>query len=92
MPAALLNSVICGNIRGLYTRVNKTKPLYLQSLANQLNAFIVYLTEIHLSNEVFDANIHINGFTPFRCDRSNRKCGGVMIYVKDILTDVVEIF
>ena len=64
----------------------------MQSLANQLNAFIVCLTETHLSNEVFDANIHINGFTPFRCDRSNRKGGGVMIYVKDNLTDVVEIF
>ena len=64
----------------------------MQSLANQLNAFIVCLTETHLSNEVFDADIHINCFTPFRCDRSNRKGGGVMIYVKDILTDVVEIF
>ena len=64
----------------------------MQPLANQLNAFIVCLTETHLNNEVFDANIHINGFTPFRCDRSNRKGGGVMIYVEDILTDVVEIF
>ena len=46
--AALLNSVICGNIRGLYPRANKTKPLYLQSLANQLNA-LLYAIGRHIS-------------------------------------------
>ena len=57
----------------LYPKCNKTKPLHLQSLADQLSAFCIGLIESNLNDEIFNANININGYISFRCDSVNRK-------------------
>ena len=39
--------------------------------------------ESHLYSEIEDSEIAIDGWSLFRGDRLNRKCGGSIIYVKD---------
>ena len=65
---------------------------------------VVCITESHFSNELFDAEVHINGYTSFRADRNFKldrsvndniisSKGGSVIYVKDSLkTKRVEQF
>ena len=46
----------------------------------------IALTETHLKNEVKEAEIHINNYTPFRTDREGRSHGGVILYVRNDLS------
>jgi len=39
------------------------------------------LTESWLDNDVISKNIHIDGYFPIRVDRSNRKGGGIIVYI-----------
>ena len=50
------------------------------------NSEIIAVTETHLNNNVDDFEIHIPGWTVFRCDRDMRSGGGVLTYVKESLT------
>ena len=43
------------------------------------------LTETHLNNEIKDAGVNIQGFDLYRCDRTNFKNGGVIIYARSSL-------
>ena len=57
----------------------------LGELAEDCNASILMLTESHLTSEVWDAEIHIEGFEVHRTDRIGFRNGGVIIYVKSML-------
>ena len=77
--------MIQGNVRGLLS-YDKTKILTLERLANLNNSVAIMLTETHLSIDIEDSEVNINGWNVLRGDRSNRKCGGSIIYTKDGLT------
>ena len=57
----------------------------LHDLADELNAGIIMLTESHLTGQIRDAEVKINGFDIYRTDRSNFRNGGVITYVKSSL-------
>ena len=75
------------NIRGLYPRTDRTKVAYLSHLTAEDNAAFVALQETHLTPDVLPAEVHMEGYTMFRCDREGgRTHGGVAVYVRDDLT------
>ena len=51
-------------------------------MAKSENAYIIAVTETWLSDDIVDAEIAINGYTPYRSDRIGRQRGGVMIYIR----------
>ena len=79
-----------GNICGLYPKTNKTKTNYLYDTASSENAKIIVLTESHLSSDVKDCEIQMDGFDVHRCDRAIRSHGGVVVYThKDVKGDKI---
>ena len=75
-------SIIQGNVRGLGS-YDRHKILTLARLAVDYNSVAIALTESHLSSEIEDSEINIEGWSLFRGDRSNRNCGGSIIYIKE---------
>ena len=47
------------------------------------NIPILGITETWLKSYISDAQIYIKNYLPFRCDRSNRKGGGTLLYVHE---------
>ncbi|KAK3861456.1 hypothetical protein Pcinc_032580 [Petrolisthes cinctipes] len=78
-----LENIIMGNIQGLYPKTNQTKVLFLKELAVVEDPIFIALTETHLHSEVNNAEIHIENYSPFRVERDRRKCGGVILYIRD---------
>ena len=72
------------NVNGIDPKVQKQK-LKLKALGEIVNQsehtipFFI-LTETHLKQYVFDAEIEIHDYSVFRADRTTRKCGGVAIF------------
>ena len=72
------------NINGINPKVPKQK-LKLKALGEIVNQseyeipFFI-LTETHLKDYIFDAEVEIQNYTTIRADRKTRKCGGVAIY------------
>ena len=58
----------------------------LGELAEDCNAGLLMLTESHLTNEVRDAEITIEGFEIHRTDRVGFRNGGVLIYARSTLS------
>lgn len=80
------------NIEGMYTTALGSKVPLISEILYESNCLSAILVETHLNEEMFDAEIHIPGYTPYRSDRINRIKGGVIIYLKDYLagsTDVI---
>ena len=73
------------NIEGILPTKKKFKINFLADLAQLYNSDYMCITESHLRDDVFDAEIHIKGFNLYRQDRKNRNQGGVLIYVKDTI-------
>ena len=63
-------------------------------LAEHKEAFIIALTETHLSDNISSSEITREGWDVFRADRHSRYGGGVAIYIKQssftISTDMCE--
>ena len=78
--------MITGNIRGLNPGQSYSKIEYLRDLSVVNNSAVISLTESHLSDNILDSEIQIDGWTHFRSDRTNRTGGGVITYIKDHLT------
>ena len=82
---------IYANIRGLYPKSDQSKLPYLSDLARESNSPFICLTETHLTPDVLDAEISIEGYNLFRSDRQTRSHGGVCTYVRKDLAVVSEI-
>ena len=55
----------------------------LARLASEYNSVAIALTETHLSSDIEDNEISIEGWSSFGGDRIGRKCGGTIVYVKE---------
>ena len=81
-----LGSIITCNIEGLRTFRRGNKVGYLREMAIQNRALFVALTETQLNEEIYDAEICMEGYTIFRTDRTlGRSKGGVAMYVREDL-------
>jgi len=61
----------------------------LSATISDLQPDIIGITETWASEAIFDSELSISGYDMYRCDRPfNRKCGGVMLYVKCSLGSV----
>ena len=60
-------------------------------MARESNSPFICLTETHLTPDVLDAEISIEGYNLFRSDRLNRSHGGVCTYVRKDLAVASEI-
>ena len=75
-----------GNVRGIKPGIRDNKLEYINLTAKENNAIMIALTESHLKDRGNDHEIHIDGFSLIRSDRSVREGGGIVSYVKDNLT------
>ena len=57
----------------------------LQELMVELKTIIAALTETHLTPDILDAEVNIDGYHLFRADRAGRQQGGVGVYIVDNL-------
>ena len=60
----------------------------LEEEVNSCNIFTPFfaLTETHLSELIFDAEVSIKNYEMIRCDRTTRKQGGVILYIHNSIT------
>ncbi len=61
------------------------KMTEMQSRVCELRPQLIIVTETWLHDGVQDAEIHLDGYTLFRQDRSERRGGGIVIYVESAL-------
>ena len=85
------STIICGNIRGISPGIRSNKIDYIRNLCIEKEAFAVMLTESHLSDNILDCEVSIDGWSTFRADRTFRSGGGVITYISDKLTVSNEI-
>ena len=65
------------------TNNQKTKPKLLEEAIKTNDKFIPFcvITETHLQQSIYDAEVEISDYTIYRSDRVGRKCGGTAVYV-----------
>ena len=76
-----MNNILLGNIRGLYSQANLTKPSILMDLAKHKEAFLIALTETHLSDNISSSEITREGW-----DISNTTDGMEQLYLMTYYT------
>ena len=83
-----LSTFLLSNIRGLLSQGGKSKTGFLFDQAIIHNALAVSVTESWLKPEVKDSELLVNfpGYTVYRSDRKNRKCGGVCVFLQEDLS------
>ena len=64
---------------------DRTKVSQLSDKLELEKAQGLFLTETWLHSDIMDAEIHIPGYSLFRCDRSQRQRGGTAAYFKENL-------
>ena len=79
------------NIQGMYKTKLSNKVPMIEEILYESNCLCAILVETHLKEEMFDAEVHIPGYTLYRSDRINRIQGGVIIYLKDYLAGSAEV-
>ena len=79
MDPKLPLTVITSNIRGLNPGNSYSKLEYMRDLASENNSVIISLTESHLSENISDEEVAINGWAHVRSDRLNRRGRGVIV-------------
>ena len=58
----------------------------LQATVLDLNPDVIGVTESWANENISDAELKLNGYELFRCDRkTGHRGGGILLYVKDIL-------
>lgn len=87
-----LNGVLMGNIRGLYPLSHQFKVKAIEDIAILVNISIIALTESHLSGDILDGEIKIEGYICHRSDRVDRTHRGIITYIKSFVssTKVLE--
>ena len=76
-------------------RNQKFKPKYIEEQIIAESKFIpfIVLTETHLQEKIYDAEVQIKNYDLYRSDRILRKCGGTAIYMHNsIPVDNIETF
>ena len=68
-PHSGLKNVIFGNIRGLYTLRDQTKPSILMDFARVIDCFLIALVETHLSDDISSTELVREGWKIYRTDR-----------------------
>lgn len=69
------------NIRSLLSNFEE-----LEVLVNEKKPMIIFLTETHITIDINDSELKINGYNLVRCDSHSRHTGGVAIYVQEELS------
>ena len=82
---------ISANIQGLYPVKSKYKVSLLSEITAENNVGFLALTETHLNNDIYDAEVRMPGFEIFRADRGSTTKGGVALYVRENLNSCPEI-
>jgi hypothetical protein len=59
---------------------------YYQSLSELYNGALITLTESHLKDDIISAEIEMTGYQVLRADRTDRKGGGVVTYIREDLS------
>ena len=72
------------NIRSIVKNLNEIKLLLQHT-----NFDLLALTETHLTDQIDDSEVYIDGYEIIRMDRKNRPGGGCAIYYKNFLDVVV---
>ena len=72
------------NIRSIVNNLNEIKLLLQHT-----NFDLLALTETHLTDQIDDSEVYIDGYEIIRMDRKNRSGGGCAIYYKNFLDVVV---
>ncbi len=82
-PALCHNERNGRSLKVIYTNASSILPKFdeLRDLISHEVPDILVITESWLNSDVLDSELHIEGFSLFRCDRSSRKGGGVLMYV-----------
>ena len=70
------------NIRGLYTKSDKSKVPYLSDLAEEANDPFICIKESHLNPEILDAEVSIPGYHVSEVTGLEDLMGGVAPYVR----------
>ena len=70
------------NVQGLYTSKNKSKHKLIGNIIKHSDSLFIAITETHLNENMFNAEVDIDQYEMFRSDRQDRICGGVALYVK----------
>lgn len=65
------------NIQGLTTNLEQ-----LELFVQENTPKIICLSETHLTNDIKDCEVAIDGYRMFRCDSTSRHTGGVLVYIK----------
>lgn len=68
------------NIQGL---VNNFASLSI--LIDKMKPNLIFLTETHIKDTIYDVEIDLKGYNCIRCDTSSSHTGGVIIYVKNFI-------
>ena len=68
------------NIQGLISKQSNHKVEHLRDITKDNDHLFLGLTESHLSVNILDAEIQIDGYNISRCDRAKRSHGGVLMY------------
>ena len=81
-----------GNVAGLRARHDKTKFQILNEETFAEIAILIVLTESRLSDNHFDSEIQLHGYTSYRTDRAlGMKIRGVVTYVHNAFSASMEV-
>ena len=80
------SNIIYCNIRGIIPGLRRDKLIYLSTVADELNASFIKITESHLNETNTEAETYMPGWQQIRADRILRQKGGVIMYIRDQLT------
>ena len=86
-PHSGLNNVIFGNIRGLYTLRDQTKPSILIDFARVIDSFLIALVETHLSDDISSTELVREGWEIYQKDRLSRGGVAMKLHSKFTATD-----
>ena len=69
---------VCLNARSLVNKKNK-----LNIMVEDTDPHIIGITESWANTDITDAELGLTGYVMFRRDRTGRRGGGVILYVKE---------
>lgn len=77
----LLPSILYSNIRSIKNKLDEVTAIIIKH-----NSDVAIFTESWLDSAIDQSSINISSYNTIRCDRSGRKGGGVLVYLKSSIT------